>query len=322
MRSAAAAQPLDLEVLRSRQLQLASKTRAPLTLRNYGYDWVKYEKWCQEKHLTAFPTTDDTLSLFLVHLLEELRYKVTTAQRMGAAVVYRHKAEGLDTPLGPMCRAIISATKRIRKEKPSQRTPITVDQLRQISKAYGAMGTNKSIRNRAIMVFGFACAMRRSNLVALQLSDISFTREGVVVQERSSKTDQFGKGREIGIFYGKHRETCPVRCLKAWLRARGNWRGALFNPITQGDVIEHRGMRHTGQAIHKVVQAAVKMIGQNPEQYGAHSLRAGLVTAAVEAGASELSIMRITGHRQIETLKRYNRPIRVFPNRNVLADAL
>lgn len=311
---------VDLEQLRSRQMKLASSTRAKSTLKNYDYDWKKFESWCAEKGLPAFPATDDTLSLFMVDRLEGMKSKVTSVRRLAAAVVYHHHAAGLATPFGPLCRAVISATRRIRKEQPNQRAPITVDQLRQISKALAAQGTPESIRNRAIMVFGFASAMRRSSLVALQLSDLTFTDEGVIVRERSSKTDQFGKGRETGIYKGSHRDTCPVRCLKAWIKIRGKWEGPLFTNLSSHPT--DTGLRFTGQAIHNVVKKCMVLIGVDPARYGGHSLRAGLVTAAVEAGASEFAIMRITGHRQVNTLKRYVRPVTVFPNRNIMATTL
>ena len=160
------------------------------------------------------------------------------------------------------------------------------------------------------MLVGFASALRRSSLAALRLSDVGFGPFGATVHVRYEKQDQEGKGRFIGLPFG-HAETCPVQALRAWLDLRGLDDGPLFTRMLR---FEGWGCDRAlaPQAIGDVVQAAVARIGLDPHFYGGHSLRAGFVTSAVEAGVGELLIAAQTGHRSMEILRQYFRRADLF----------
>jgi integrase len=163
-------------------------------------------------------------------------------------------------------------------------------------------------------VLGFASDCRRSELAALQLADVRFVSQGLLVTLRKSKTDQHAQGREIGIFRGRRQETCPVRTLREWLRARGRDAGPLFNRIDK-----HRLPRSKAGLLRRIHQrdyeAAVQLIGLDPRDYGAHSLRAGMVTAAHASGASDSAIMQRSGHKSVQTLTQYIRHADPFQGR-------
>jgi integrase len=164
-------------------------------------------------------------------------------------------------------------------------------------------------------VFGFTSALRRSNLVALDLADVSFHHKGVLIYVRHEKArENNGRGRWIGLTHGKRPDTCPVRTLRAWLHQRGAAAGPLFTRVLHhGEVTL---TRLDGDEVRRIVKQSVEKIGLEPGPYGAHSLRAGLVSSAAEAGASELIIAKQTGHRSMAVLRTYFRtedPFRANP---------
>jgi len=165
-------------------------------------------------------------------------------------------------------------------------------------------------RDRALLLVGFAAALRRSELVALDVNDVVARPEGLVVNIRRSKTDQEGAGRKVGVPYGSHPQTCPVRAVEAWRQAGRIDEGALFLSF------DRRG-RQTQQRLHpsavpRIVPRALAATGADPEPYSAHSLRAGLATAAAEAGVSERAIMAQTGHRGVVVARGYIREGSLF----------
>jgi integrase len=160
-------------------------------------------------------------------------------------------------------------------------------------------------------------------LAGLDVADLRFERRGVVAHVRRSKTDPEGDGRELGVHRAGQAELCPVRALRAWLKARGAWAGPVFCAIDPNHPDgELRRERLHPDAISQVVKRAAAAAGLDPRRIGGHSLRAGCATAAGAAGASDIAIMRRTGHRSLAMVGRYIRPASVFaldPLREALA---
>jgi integrase len=177
------------------------------------------------------------------------------------------------------------------------------------------------VRNKAILLFGFASAMRRSELSALDVDDIDILKKGVRVQIGRSKTDQEGKGRTIGIFRSAKVRSCPVAALEKWLSIRGHKKGPLFTNLSNSAPKTKEPQRLGGRGIWKVVKGAVDSIGLDAERYAPHSLRAGCITAAIEGGTAESIIMTLTGHRSIASVARYVRPANMWKH-NPLRKAL
>ncbi len=165
-------------------------------------------------------------------------------------------------------------------------------------------------RDRALLLLGFAGAMRRSELVGLDVADVVETADGLVVTIRRSKTDQEGQGRKIGIPYGSKLATCPVRSLRAWKARAKITEGPLFRQVNRhGKVLEGRLGDRT---VALVVKRAVAATGVDATNYAGHSLRAGLATAAAMAGVSERVIQGQTGHKSLPILRRYIREGSLF----------
>ena len=166
------------------------------------------------------------------------------------------------------------------------------------------------IRDRALLLVGFAGAFRRSELVGLDIADLDFNHDGLTVTLRRSKTDQEGEGRKVGLPYGSNPSTCPVRSLQAWIEASAIEAGPVFRSVNRHGRLQPD--RLSDKAVALVVKRRAEAAGLDPSRYAGHSLRAGLATAAANAGVSERAIMAQTGHRSVQMVRRYIRDGSLF----------
>jgi integrase len=186
--------------------------------------------------------------------------------------------------------------------------PIYTEQLRAILQALPE--TLQGVRDRALLLFGFAGGFRRSELSALAVEDIAEAPEGLIIKLRRSKVDQEGQGREVALPYGAHPDTCPVRAYRAWLTAGAVGGGPVFREIDRHGRVQAKPLHR--DSIGLIVKRAAARIGLDPAQYAGHSLRAGLATQAYLNGATEFAIMQQTGHRSLATLRKYIRNASLF----------
>ena len=299
---------LTLERLEIERMKLKTALLAPLTRVGYEYDWAHFRAWCERWNREPLPAAEDTVSLYATDWLAR-GGKVSSIRRRIEAIRHKHLAAGFRSPITEEIRLLLTGARRVRHEPPRQVEPLTIAQLREISAMLKQNGAPHLMRNRAILVVGFASALRSWNLAALRTDDIEVRPEGLVVRVRQEKQDQTGKGRYIGLPRGQHPESCPVRAFEEWMEKRGKDAGALF----------HR-FGHTGgptvhlvpERISLIVKKCVARIGIDPSRYGSHSLRAGFITAAGEAGIGELLIAAQTGHRDMQVLRRYFRRTHLF----------
>ncbi|MCR9093366.1 MAG: site-specific integrase [bacterium] len=183
----------------------------------------------------------------------------------------------------------------------------TADRVRDMSNACSS--DLLGIRDRALILLGFASALRRSELIALTVEDTEWTPRGLLLTIRSSKTDQEGQGRQIAILPGRSPETCPLRALLIWLEAGGIAEGCLLRRVDRhGNVGESLGDRAVGE----IVKRLAKRAGLDPARFGGHSLRAGFITSAVDRGARVDRVMDQTGHRTAAMIRTYTRRTDAF----------
>lgn len=166
------------------------------------------------------------------------------------------------------------------------------------------------VRDRALLLVDFAGAFRRSELVNIDMTDVEFKMDGLVVTLRRSKTDQEGQGECIGIPYGSPPSTCPVRALRAWLDQAGITEGAVFRSVNRHGQVQSKGL--SDKAVALVVKRAVELIGLDPNEYSGHSTRSGLATTAAKAGVSERVIMKQTRHKSTQMVRKYIRDGELF----------
>ena len=291
-----------LQTIAEKAQAYAKKAVAENTRRAYRSDWEHFAAWCAGKGLDPMPTRPETIGLYLTDLAQSL--KVSTLRRRLASISQLHRLKGM--PLDTRHPAIRNTLRGIAREHGAEQvgvSPLVIADLRRICQ--GLPDTTIGARDRSLLLTGFAGALRRSELVGLDLRDVEANADGLVLTVRSSKTDQMGEGNRLGLPYGSRVETCPVRALAAWKAVASmeqEAEGPLFRQVRRSGEI--RG-RLSGDAVASIIKRRVAEIGLDPRRYSGHSLRSGLATSAASAGVSERVIMRQTRHASLATLAPY-----------------
>jgi integrase len=277
-------------------------SRAASTVRAYSSDWRAFTAWCAAHGLDALPAQPTTVALFITDLARTA--KAATIRRRMASISVAHQAAGYANPTSDiLVRSTMSGINRTNGVGQVGKSALLTDDIR----AMVATLTDNLLgrRDACLLLLGFASAMRRSELVALDVGDVTETNDGLVVTVRKSKTDQEGEGREIGIPYGSNPITCPVRAFRAWLDRSQIEAGPLFRPINRHGQLGKA--RLSDRAVALVVKRTALAAGLDPKLVAGHSLRSGMATSAARAGATEAEIMNQTGHRSLPVLRRYIR---------------
>ena len=294
--------------LDQKRQELSGSALAFNTLSSYRHDWKLFNAWCAKVTRCALPASADTVSLFLTAQVTR-GLKIVTATRRLSAITYYHQLAGIELAGRFHAVQLLRSAQRQRAERPSRSRPLQIDELRQICELLIKDGSAIAIRDRAVLLVGFASALRRSSIAALTLDDLEFTSEGVILTIVREKQDQEAKGRYVAIPHGKHENTCAVRALREWLRVRPQCQTReVFLRLTRGN--EHSALYP--ELIAHIVKRGAVLIGLDPRGYSGHSLRSGLITAAGEQGLSDLLIAEQSGHRNMNVLRTYMRRPKAF----------
>jgi integrase len=286
--------------------EYVARAKANNTLRAYRSDWQDFCAWCDRHGLPALPATEEAVALYLTDLAKT--HRASTLQRRLSSIAQAHKAAGFPSPTKGRVSLVWAGIRRAKGTAPEGKAPALVADIRRMVATLGEDLAGR--RDRALLLVGFAGALRRSELIGLDVADVAFMDEGLVVTLRRSKTDQEGQGTKLGIPYGSRPQTCPVRALRAWLEAAGITGGPVFRPVNRwGQVLPGR---LTGTAVALIVKRCAKAAGLDPARYAGHSLRAGLATSAAQAGAPERIIMAQTRHKSLPMVRRYIREGSLF----------
>lgn len=288
-----------------------AQAKAANTLRAYTSDWNQFEGWCDERSLDPLPAQPEAVATYLASLALAGKADTTIGRHL-AAIGWKHRQDGLSAPVQRDDRMVIADTlagiRREARARPSARkAAITASELSKMIAAADGQGT-RSIRDRAILALGLAAALRRSELVALEWSDIELVDKGLKLTLRHSKTDQEGEGQVIAVPAGKALR--PVERLNAWLAVRGRSAGSLFYQIDpQGRLTDKR---MSDRSIARLIQKYAGRVGLDPESVGGHSLRAGFLTEASRAGATIAKMQEVSRHKKVEVLLGYVRSAELF----------
>lgn len=278
---------------------------APETLRAYATDWAHFTSWCRAAGCAPLPAEPAAVAAYLA--AQAPLYSRSALERRLAAIGQQHRLRGLDWSAGhPAIRTTLRGIFRTHGSCRRQAVALTSAELKRLVAACG--GDLAGLRDRALLLLGFAGALRRSELVAVEREHLRFTEAGLRLMLPSSKTDQEGRGVELGITRGKRPETCPVRALEAWLEASDCRYGPVFRKIDRWGTIEHRALG--GDAVRDILlkrAAAARITADGGERLSPHGLRAGFVTEAYMAGARDEQVMDHTRHRDLKTMRGYVR---------------
>ena len=270
------------------------------TLRAYCADLKHFVGWGG-----VVPASPELVATYIAHHADILAS--TTLSRRLVAIARAHVAQGLASPTSSeLVKATLQGVRRSRGSSVRQAAPL---QKSQVVKMVQGLHGLRGLRDTALLLVGFASALRRSELVSLDAEDVQFTSEGTLIRLRRGKTDQEGRGRDIAIprVRGRH---CPSRNLLAWIEAAGITTGALFRQVNRYDqLLPHRLM---AQSVALIIKNRAEHAGFDPTLFSGHSLRSGFVTNAAKRGASSSSIRAQTGHTSDAMLQRYIRDSKLF----------
>jgi len=302
-----AAPPARLVDLVAQAADYAEASIAPATKRAYATAWADFEAWCADNDLDCLPASEMTVGSYLADRAATLAVSSLNTRLTAIKRAHRLKDHPLNTT-NPAIRDVFAGIKREKGTAQAVKAPILVEKLRQAINALP--DTMRGDRDKALLLIGFSAALRRSELVALDVADLDFTDEGLKLTLRRRKTDQEGAGTVIGVLPGQHHQTCPISAIASWLERAKITAGPVFRPVTKGGKVGTS--RLSDKAVSRAVKSAMAAIGADPADYGGHSLRAGLATSAAQNGVEERHIMRQTGHKSVQMVRRYIRDGELF----------
>ncbi len=289
---------------RVRSYQRASKAAG--TVRAYRADAAAFDAWCQQHELQALPADPATIAAFLVDETER-GIAASTVGRRVAAIRYAHKLAEHPDPTGhPDVTETLKGIRRRLGTARDGKAPATAEVVTRMLAHIPAGLAGQ--RDRAILSLGFSAALRRSELVALDVEDLVPDHEGLRLIIRRSKTDQEGAGQEIAVPHGRHLR--PVEAVREWLAAARITEGPVFRPVSRAGTV--RSARLTDQSIASIVKRYATAAGLDPAAFSGHSLRAGFVTSAAERNVELTRIMDVTRHRDVRTVTVYVRRANLF----------
>jgi site-specific recombinase XerD len=289
--------------------EFATAAKAENTLRAYQADWADFRQWCDAHQVASLPALPQTVALYLTDRAATL--KTSSLARRLTTINRAHQAAGQLSP-ATMQNAVVSEVwKGIKRKKGTaqhgKKPFLTPDLRRVIAELPQDL---RGLRDRALLLAGFAGGFRRSELAALRVEDFETTPDGLIVRLGRSKTDQEGQGRPVALPYGSDPRTCPVRAIRAWLEQAGITAGPLFRAVDRHGLVSSQALH--ADSVGYLVKRAAGRAGLETAEYAGHSLRAGLATQAAMNGASELAIMKQTGHRSLNTVRKYIREGSLF----------
>lgn len=278
------------------------------TKKAYVSDCRIFAAWCAERGISSLPAAPEAVATFLSYEANH-GAKYATVGRRAAAINFAHVTASLDSPT--KSNLVTAALKGIRRQvgvAPVKKAPATSAKLKEMVRLCPDTLIGK--RDRALLLVGFAGAFRRSELVALEVSDIAEEASGLRVVIRKSKTDQEGKGQSIAITRGE--VFCPVLAVLDYLAASGITEGPIFRAVTKSGKVRPEAL--STKSVAEIIKAYATRAGFDAKEFAGHSLRSGFLTSAAEAGANVFKMVEVSRHKSIETVRGYVRHVELFKN--------
>jgi site-specific recombinase XerD len=300
---------IQLSEIEREALDYAYRSRAQNTIRAYRADWAHFSEWCRTNNRDPLPAAPESVALYVTFLANRGNRRTTTIARRLVTISEVHRSRGFETPVKHAAvRVVWDGIKRTFGFTPRGKLPTLLSDIQEMLAALP--DSLLGIRDRALILIGFAGAMRRSELVRIDVTDIVSSPQGLSITIRFSKTDQEGRGRTVGIPFGERRETCPVRAYREWIEQGGITHGPVFRAVSRTGRVSPR--RLTDKTVARVVKRTLVLASRDSTNYAGHSLRAGLATQAALCGVPERAIQDQTGHRNLMMLRRYIRAGNLF----------
>tara|TARA_B100000989_G_scaffold89332_3_gene64627 strand:- start:760 stop:1677 length:918 start_codon:yes stop_codon:yes gene_type:complete len=271
------------------------------TTRAYQSDFKDFSLFCSKNGFQSMPTLPKILSLYLTELSKTCKY--STLKRRLASIGMLHKIKGYYIDIKhPVIVENLMGIKRKNGSNQKGKKPLLISHLKLLINVIDKSSENdiRKIRDKAILLIGFAGGFRRSELVNIEKDDIEFVDKGVKIFVKRSKTDQSGEGMIKAIPYFNDTNFCPVIALKKWINISRNIEDKIFNI--------------SDKSVALILKKYVNIAGLDSNKYSGHSLRSGFATSTAESGAEERNIMAMTGHKSSEMVRRYIKEANLFKN--------
>ena len=304
----------NLKELQEETLVNLKHSKANNTIRAYKSDFNDFSLFCTHNGFNPLPTNPKIVSLYLTNLSKN-DVKMSTLKRRLVSIGVIHKLKGhyLDTK-HPTIIENIMGIKRRKGSIQRGKKPLLINNLKHIINVIDELNIEeiKKLRDRSIILVGFSGGFRRNEIVSLDYEDLDFVQEGLKINLRRSKTDQFGEGSIKGLPYFENSKYCPVVSISNWIKISKINSGALFRRFIKGSKLSEN--RLTDQTVALLIKEYLKLAGIENTNYSGHSLRSGFATSAAESGVEERSIMAMTGHKSTEMVRRYIKEANLFKN--------
>ena len=304
----------DIKALQEETLLNLQNSKANNTIRAYKSDFKDFGLFCAQNGFKSLPSEPKIVSLYLTHLsTKDIKMSTLKRRLVSIGVIHRLKGHYLDTK-HPIIIENIMGIKRRKGSIQKGKKPILINSLKIIINAIDEINNQdiKKFRDRSIILIGFAGGFRRNEIVSLDYDDLDFVTEGLKINLKRSKTDQFGEGLVKGLPYFENTQYCPVISLKNWIGISKISSGPLFRRFSKGSKLSDN--RLTDQTVALLIKKYLKLADIDSKNYSGHSLRSGFATSAAEAGVEERNIMSMTGHKSPEMVRRYIKEGNLFKN--------
>jgi site-specific recombinase XerD len=287
-------------------MAFAAAEKAASTRKAYATDWADFAAWCAQRGATPLPAHVGIVAAYLSSLASDGR-KASTIGRRAAAIGYHHKLAGHEPPTNQEgVKVVLRGIRRTIGTARAGKAPATADVLGQMLDLCPDNMIGK--RDRALLALGFAGAFRRSELCALEVTDLVEVPDGLRVVIRRSKTDQTGEGQEVAIPRGY--KLRPVEAVQTWLAAAEISSGPVFRAVALGGKVSDQPL--ADDSASRIVKRYARRVGLEVATFSGHSLRSGFLTSAAESGANVFKMAEVSRHRSLDTLRGYVRRVDLF----------
>ena len=292
---------------------LEQKSRAPNTLKRYQNAFKLLQHYCTQHQIIPVPLQPEVAYAFFVEMHQQ-QYTWSTLTILKSAIDYYHKKAGMLSPLAhPRIENLLEGIKRDGNKKKQSADPLTYDMLIAVIDAID-QNNLPNLRDKALLLTGFAGGFRASELLTLTYDDIQFKEDqGIIITIQQSKTDQYGDGHSVAIPYHlNHTQYCPVQALQRWIQAIDLQAGFLFRSFFKGGcTFRQNTLSYHG--FYRIFKQRCLDVGLNTDHLSPHSLRSGFNTSAAIAGADLIKMREIT-NQSLNTQQRYIKKVNLFNN--------
>ena len=287
----------DVKSLEIETLKNLKNSKANNTLRAYQSDFRDFSGFCSKNGFSSIPTQPKVIALYITHLSKSSKFSTLKRRIASISVIHKLKGHYLDTK-HPIIMENLHGIKRTLGSRQKAKKPLLINDLKLIIKAID----KEKIRDKALILLGFAGGFRRSELVNILHEDIEFVPEGIKILIKRSKTDQSGEGIVKAIPYFDNQEFCPVLILRDYINKK----------ISKKN--EDKIFSISDKSVALIIKKYAQKAGLDSSKYAGHSLRSGFATTAAEFGAEERNIMAMTGHKTTQMVRRYIQEANLFKN--------